>query len=73
MLTRTWPYGMTKTVTVEEVLPLPGQVVAICTEQGTHEGFMLQLAACDAQKGEQRQIVFKEGGPMGGFWDFLQR
>lgn len=74
VIQRTWPYGTTKTVRVLDVnSTVAGLQVVCCYEQATGEGFLL-LRRCKEQKprpNEEREIIFIEGGPTGGYWHMV--
>jgi hypothetical protein len=73
-LTRTWPYGTQKNVTVVSNDPVPNSgdtYILACLEEETAEGFVLvRRGKGDAWKGDRGVITFKEGGTTGGHWNY---
>ena len=76
MLTRTWPYGTAKRVKVlaVEFAMANGRRVRVmaCEELGdTSEAHIIVGDdGDDAAAGEFGMIVFRQGGPTGGYWRY---
>jgi hypothetical protein len=71
---RTWPYGTRKTVDVLSISHTAKTTVVGCVEpEGERGAFLLVRArgAIEATEGQRREIIFRPGGPTGGYWDFV--
>jgi len=81
MHTRTWPFGTTKPVIVLERKaarhkghPIEVLLVKeIVTELKPNEAFVLiQKPTGIGDPGDRGIIIFTEGGPSGGYWEFTR-
>jgi hypothetical protein len=78
MITRTYPYGTKKNVTVLNVTQgMSSVVTVVCKQDGTDQEFFLVMTKRDkgaeAKPGDRGVITFKAGGPKGGYWDYAAR
>ena len=78
MKTRTWEIGTRRTVKVlTNELCRYGRVIAAVEATGeSPEGFVLMFKPTDHRdvKSEQLlEIEFQEGGPMGAFWNIIEK
>lgn len=64
---KTWPYGTIKKVVVEAVEG--GQYLVV---KGAEGFLLLGIDPMDVEPGDHAEIIFKEGGPSGGYWDFVR-
>jgi hypothetical protein len=68
---KTWPYGTTKRVEVLSVEKAGRDKVVGCIDETDHgQGFILVLRAVSVAIGDHGTITFRQGGPIGGYWDF---
>ena len=70
MIARTWPYGTTIEVTVKYVISSGSSQSIICVD-AKNEAYVLIGERTTAKPGENRSIIFREGGPTGGYWELL--
>lgn len=73
MNTATWPYGTRKRVRVDGIVR--GRTLgAVCCvpvdEPSAAFVLLVKLAEIPVVKGDERFIVFTQGGPTGGHWAF---
>jgi len=70
MLQRTWEYGTKKRVEVLRVLGNAPSARSFFVATDGEEGFILAgIDVSKVKKGQTVTIVFKKGGPTGGYWD----
>jgi len=71
LATRTWPYGTRKKV---EVIGIESGALVCAALDGGREGYVLfGRGNALADVGDTGEIVFCEGGPMGGYWKYEGR
>lgn len=75
MIHRTWPYGTRKRVQIESIHSIRGARVCIVTHLDEPESTIITLAegmfaeiTPVPKEREEREIEFREGGPLGGYW-----
>lgn len=69
---RSWPVGTRKRVKViNRVGDIPGGKEAlVCLEEESGEAFVLIQGRSSVAIDTLGEIVFREGGPLGAFWEF---
>lgn len=69
---KTWPIGTTYQGTVQRVTSVL-VIVIVEHEGGRREGYGLTgVDFTGIHAGQSCQIIFRDGGPTGGYWDFVR-
>ena len=75
MLTKAWPHGLEKVVTVEHVDRLDdGSLAFVAAIDDQKEGFIMAFMKHDIEPVEGARVViqFMRGGPTGGYWKIVR-